>query len=212
MKKIIISIDGTAGSGKQRIAKYIAKKYHFFHLDSGILYRRLASKIIDKNINYKNKLLLKKYLSSLNHLSSRNHKGLRREKISKISSSIAKLILVREFINKQQKQIVKLKLKIFPGCVIDGRDIGSKVFKSAQIKLFIKVGSEIRAKRRHKQLIGMGEKSIYSRILKEINLRDKRDKSRKESPLILPKGAIVIDNSYDFNFTLKQLRKILNQL
>ena len=63
MNKIIISIDGPAGSGKQRIAKYISKKYNLYHLDSGILYRRLASIIIKKNINYKNIQELKNFLS-----------------------------------------------------------------------------------------------------------------------------------------------------
>ena len=63
MNKLIISIDGPAGSGKQRIAKYISKKHGFYHLDSGILYRRLASKIIKKKINYKNKKKLKIFLA-----------------------------------------------------------------------------------------------------------------------------------------------------
>jgi len=212
LNNVIVSIDGPAGSGKQRIAKYIAKKYQFFHLDSGVLYRRLSLNIINKNINYKNQLILKKYISSLKSLSVRNHKNLRKENISKISSQVAKSLIVRNFINKQQRKIINKKLKVFSGCVIDGRDIGSKVFKNAKIKLFINVKSEIRAKRRHKQLIGMGEKSIYSRILKEINLRDKQDITRKQSPLIIPKGAIIIDNSNDFLVTLKNLRKILPKL
>ena len=66
------------------------------------------------------------------------------------------------------------------GFVIDGRDIGSVVFKKADLKLYIDVNSEIRAKRRYKQLIDSGEKSIYPKILKDIKLRDKKDKTKKK--------------------------------
>ena len=86
-------------------------------------------------------------------------------------------------------------MQVFKGCVIDGRDIGNKVFKNAKIKLFIKVKPEIRAKRRHKQLIEQGEKSIYSRILKDINLRDKNDKKDLDYEIIYNQTANLIKNS-----------------
>ena len=212
MNKLIVSIDGPAGSGKQRIAKYISKKHGFYHLDSGILYRRLASKIIKKKINYKNKKKLKIFLSLINFLSARSHLKLRNEKISKLASKIAIIYEVRKFINNNQKAIVKKKLQSHKGCVIDGRDIGSKVFKNANIKLFIRVNSEIRAKRRHKQLIELGEKSIYAQILKEINLRDKTDKNRLQSPLVVPRGAVIIDNSKDFLHTKTMIDQAFNKI
>ena len=212
MNKLIISIDGPAGSGKQRIAKYISKKYNLYHLDSGILYRRLASIIIKKKINYKNNQSLQIFLSSLNLLSARSHLKLRNEKISKLASKIAMIYKVRKFINANQKAIVKKKFISNKGCVIDGRDIGSKVFKNANIKLFIRVNPEIRAKRRHKQLIALGEKSIYAQILKEINLRDKTDKNRLQSPLVVPKGAIMIDNSKNFLHTKTLINQAFNKI
>jgi cytidylate kinase len=101
-------------------------------------------------------------------------------------------------------------LQIFKGCVIDGRDIGNKVFKNAQIKLFIDVSVEIRAKRRHKQLIAQGEKSIYENILKDLKLRDKKDINRTISPLIKSHDAILIDNSNSFKFTCNQINAILS--
>jgi len=211
-KSLIISIDGPAGSGKQRIAKFISKKYKFFHLDSGILYRRLASLIIKNKISEANSDEMSKFIASLKTLSARNHSSLRKEKVSKISSKIAIFSFIRNFVNKQQRAIVKKMLQKHHGCVIDGRDIGSKVFKDAKIKLFINVKLEIRAKRRHKQLIELGEKSIYPEILKEIKLRDKQDKNRKNSPLVIPKGAFIIDNSYNFKFTKKEVNKALNHL
>ena len=212
MNKLIISIDGPAGSGKQRIAKYISKKYNLYHLDSGILYRRLASIVIKKKIDYKNKKSLEIFLSSINFLSARSHFKLRNEKISKLASKIAIIHKVRKFINTNQKEIVKKKFMSHKGCVVDGRDIGSKVFKNANIKLFIRVNPEIRAKRRHKQLIELGEKSIYPQILKEINLRDKADKNRQQSPLVVPKGAIIIDNSKKFLHTKTLIDQAFNKI
>ena len=212
MNDLIISVDGPSGSGKERIAKYIAKKYSLYHLDSGILYRRITFLILKNKISITKISELKLFLSSVSILSSKKHKNLRKEEISKNTSKIAKLPIIRNFINSQQKLIVNKILQKYRGCVIDGRDIGSKVFKNAQIKLFIDVNVEIRAKRRHKQLIEQGEKSIYSRILKDINLRDKNDKNRVVSPLIVPKKAIIIDNSYSFKNTINQIKKALKKL
>ena len=95
------------------------------------------------------------------------------------------------------------------GFVIDGRDIGSVVFKSAYLKLYVDVDVNIRAKRRYKQLIDNGEKSIYREILEDIKLRDKIDKTRKNSPLVIPKGAKIIDNSLSFKNTMEQITEII---
>tara|TARA_Y100000590_G_C15420920_1_gene901372 strand:+ start:302 stop:727 length:426 start_codon:yes stop_codon:yes gene_type:complete len=138
--------------------------------------------------------------------------SLRTELISKKSSEIATIPIVRNFINKQQHIVVSKISKKKRGCVIDGRDIGSKVFKKAQIKLFVIVKLEIRAKRRLKQLIEQGEKSIYSQILKDLKLRDKKDRTRKVSPLVVPTNAIIIDNSRTFKSTIKQIDKALSKI
>ena len=98
------------------------------------------------------------------------------------------------------------------GFVIDGRDIGTVVFKNADLKLYIDVKAEIRAKRRYKQLIDSGEKSIYRKILKEIKLRDNKDKFRKNSPLVIPKDAHIINNDSTFNDTIKQIKPLLDNL
>ena len=94
---------------------------------------------------------------------------------------------------------------------MDGRDIGSVVFKDAKIKLYIDTDKKIRAKRRFKELIDKGERTIYSSVLNNIKLRDEKDKKRKNSPLIIPKGAIIIDNSCKLNQTKKLIQKIINQ-
>ncbi len=210
MKKILITVDGPAASGKELIAKYISRKYGLKHLDSGILYRRLASIIISKKIDIKDEKLFKKTLNKLEKISYRKHKNLRSERISKASSKIAIYKFVRTFINNIQKDFVK-KDKKYKGFVIDGRDIGSVVFKNADLKLYIKVNERIRAERRYKQLIDSGEQSIYPKILKDIKLRDKKDINRKNSPLVVPKGAFIINNDKSFKITKSQIDELVNK-
>ena len=207
MKKII-TIDGPAGSGKERISKYIARKYNLYHLDSGILYRRLAFELVKNRIKVNEKVKIKDLIKKINLLSLKKLKALRQEKIGRYAAEIARYEFVRDFINKQQRVFTKSQ-NIKEGFVIDGRDIGSVVFKRAFLKLYIAVDVNIRAKRRYKQLIDNGEKSIYRKILKDIKLRDKKDKQRKNSPLVVPKGSIIINNSHSFSETTKQINKIM---
>ena len=211
MKKIIISVDGPAASGKEKIAKYISKKWKYKHLDSGIIYRRLAYILLKNKTNLKSKSEIKKIINQNIQISFRKSKVLRSEKISKIASEIAVHGYIRDYVNKYQRNFVKfnLKNKYF---VIDGRDIGSVVFKNADLKLYIEVSEEIRAKRRYKQLIDSGEKSIYRQILKDIKLRDKKDKSRKNSPLVIPNGAFIIKNNSTFNNTINQIDVLVSNL
>ena len=210
MKKII-TVDGPAGSGKGKISKYIARKYNLYHIDSGILYRRLAYELEKNNIKIYEKIKIKKKLKLIKKLSLRKVSALRKEKIGKSASEIAKLEFVRNFINSQQRLATKTLNKKY-GFVIDGRDIGSVVFKKAFLKLYIDADVNIRAKRRYKQLIDNGEKSIYLKILKDIKLRDKKDKTRKNSPLVVPKGAKIIDNSYAFKKTIAQIRNFVESI
>ena len=211
MKKLIITIDGPAASGKEKVAKYISKKWKLNHLDSGILYRRLALIFSIEKIDIKNVNKIKNKLKNIHQISFRNSKNIRTQVISRLASKIAVYDCVRKYVNKLQYNFVNKNKKI-QGFVIDGRDIGSVVFKNADLKLYIDVNPEIRAKRRYKQLIDSGEKSIYPKILKDIKLRDKQDKLRKHSPLVIPKGAHMVDNSGSFTDTVKQIKVLLDKI
>ena len=211
MKSIIITIDGPAASGKEKISKYISRKRRLKHLDSGILYRRLACVFLNEKVDIDKVDQIKKKIRKIKTLSYRKSKILRSQKVSKVASKIAIHDSVRDFINKLQYKFVKNN-KNNQGFVIDGRDIGSVVFKKADLKLYIDVKSTIRAKRRYKQLIDSGEKSIYPKILKDIKLRDKQDKLRKNSPLVIPKGAQIINNNDSFKNTIRQISKLLNNI
>ena len=211
MKKLIITIDGPAASGKEKIAKYISKKWKLNHLDSGIIYRRLALIFLIENVDIKNINKIKNKLKEIDQISFRNSKNIRTQNISKLASKIAIHNCVRSFVNKLQYNFVN-KNKKMRGFVIDGRDIGSVVFKKADLKLYIDVNPEIRAKRRYKQLIDSGEKSIYPKILKDIKLRDKQDKLRKHSPLVIPKGSQIINNNGIFKDTINQINILLDKI
>ena len=211
MKKIIITIDGPAASGKEKIAKYISKRWKLNHLDSGILYRRLAKIFLNHKINFNNINEIKKELNKIDKVSFRSSRNIRTQNISKLASEIAIHNCVRNFVNKLQYNFVKKNNKK-QGFVIDGRDIGSVVFKKASLKLYIEVNPEIRAKRRYKQLIDSGEKSIYRKLLKDIKLRDKKDKIRKYSPLVVPMGAHIINNNGTFRNTIKQITHLIDKI
>ena len=207
MKKII-TVDGPAGSGKEKISKYIARKYKLYHIDSGIFYRKLAHILSKNNVKTNEKLKIKELIKKIDKLSLRKNRSLRKENIGVDASEIAKYEFVRDFINFQQRLATK-SLDYKEGFVIDGRDIGSVVFKKAYLKLYVVVDVEVRAKRRFKQLIDKGEKSIYLKILKDIKLRDKKDKTRKNSPLVVPRGAMIINNSQSFKNTIEKKKKII---
>ena len=208
---MLITIDGPAASGKGKISSYISKKWKLKHLDSGILYRALAFRLLKNDINLESANDIKKSLRFINKISFRKYKKLRNENISKAASKIAVYQSVRNFINKIQQNYVKENIKS-NGFVVDGRDIGSKVFKNADLKLYIEVNEQNRAKRRYKQLIDTGEKSIYPKILKEIKLRDYIDRNRKYSPLVIPNDAVIINNNGTFSNTIQQIKKQIKDL
>ena len=101
-------------------------------------------------------------------------------------------------IPKIRKEMVELQRNIDrnKGIVMDGRDIGSVVFPDADLKLFLTASPEIRAKRRYKEMVDSGEKVKFHEVLENITSRDNLDSNRKDSPLIIQKDAIVIDNSF----------------
>jgi cytidylate kinase len=190
----IITFDGTAASGKGSIAKAVADYYQIKYLDTGKLYRAISFLIIENNssINYKHKLKEYAQLISLDLLAN---KQLDNENIGVFASQIAQDLEVRKVLFDFQLEF----LKINKSCVLDGRDTGSVIAPMAKFKFYIDAQIKVRAERRYLQNQAYYVKNNISLqdLIKKIQKRDEQDKSRKIAPLIVPEGAIIIDNSKD---------------
>ena len=203
-----IAIDGYSSCGKSTIAKSIAKKYNFRYIDSGAMYRAITlffmrnDVIKNKNINFDllNQLIENvkvdfyfdtKTKSSKTLLNNQNvEDDIRNISVSENVSIVARIAKVRKKLIAIQQKIGESK-----NIVMDGRDIGTKVLPNAKIKLFVTADIEVRAQRRFTQLKKTALNVSFSKILKNLNDRDRFDISRKMNPLAKADDAILIDNT-----------------
>jgi len=198
-----IAIDGGSASGKTTGSKLIAKNFGFKILSSGKLYRYLALCILKNNGKYNYNFINKVAKNiSLKKLSS-NH--LYSPKVTKLASIIAKKKYVRFSLKKFQKNFIKKNRKI----IIEGRDIASKIMPNADLKIFFKCSTKEKAKRRLKEFKKTNKNIKLKELEKSLKLRDFNDKNRKESPLLLVKGAVLVDTT---NLNIKQMEVKLSKL
>jgi len=186
MKKII-TIDGPSGVGKTTIGQEIAVKLKYSFFSSGKLYRYVAKYLDDqKNTNYKD-IEIKIDISGNCFINKKKYKDnqIYNKKINQYSSEIAKDSSVRNLI---KFTLLNYYENIDRGLVIEGRDMGSVVFPNADFKLYLDADEETRGKRRENQ-------SGSQETIEEIKQRDHKDMHREESPLVVPKNAIVINNT-----------------
>ena len=198
---IEIAIDGTAASGKGTLAKKLSLKYKFPHLDTGLMYRFVACSLIYHKKNYSSNLELEscKTAKKVDFLRSENIQ-LRSEETAKLASKIASFPNLREILNSKQIEFAETNKKKYGGCILDGRDIGTKILPNANFKFFINASVEIRAKRRLLEknisfLHENDEKCMLQSLILEISKRDVSDSKRKVSPLVPAKDAFIIDTS-----------------
>ncbi len=200
----IITIDGHSGAGKGELAKRLARALGWNYLDSGSIYRALALFLIKNNYHdlKEEQIVAVSKNFNYNSIISKDNKviilidgedisqEIRNEKCAEMASKIASMPKVREMLIDTQKTFARL-----PGLVTDGRDMGSTIFPEARYKLFLSASVDVRANRRHKELLEKNiEKSLDS-IKKAIVKRDALDETRESSPLVCPEDAIKIDNS-----------------
>lgn len=208
MQPITIAIDGYSSCGKSTLARALAKKLNYVFIDSGAMYRGVTLFAIENGciINGtvdKEKLTQKLEQIQLRFASvegdERKHlflngkdveKQIRSMEVAEYVSEIATIREVREKLVLSQREMGKNG-----GVVMDGRDIGSVVFPDAELKLFVTASPEVRAERRFKELTEQGRNVTREEVLVNLMERDRIDTSRKESPLIQVKDAIVLDNT-----------------
>jgi len=185
--KLIIAADGSAASGKTTGAKKISKKYGLKFLSSGLLYRFASHQIL--KYRPKNKIaFLKKKFRKLN-LKKLNNINLHSSKISEHTSIIAKEKKIRLILKSFQKNFSKKFNKV----CIEGRDIGTVILPKADIKFFFKCDLNTAAKRRFKELKKKNKKIKFQTVKKQLQIRNFRDVSRKNSPLLKSPDAVIVD-------------------
>ena len=205
-KKINIAIDGHSSCGKSTIAKSISQKFQMRYIDTGAMYRAITLFCLQNNLiseGVVNNEGLKKCLDSINlgfeynsenkvsetFLNGENIENkIRGLQVSENVSFVAKLPFVRKKLVVLQQEIGKEK-----NVVMDGRDIGTKVFPDAEIKFFVTADVKIRAKRRFEE---MNSNDVsFDQILNNLKMRDENDTSRETNPLRMAEDAVLIDNS-----------------
>ena len=198
---IEIAIDGTAASGKGTLARRLSVKYDFPHLDTGSMYRMVALELInDKKNDYTNlEIESCKIAKKLSFKQLENNK-LRTEEVAALASKIASFPSLRETLNLIQIEFANVNKEKYGGCILDGRDIGTKILPNANFKFFINASVEIRAKRRLLEknisfLHGNDEECMLQSLINDITKRDLSDSRRKTSPLVPAEDAFIIDTS-----------------
>ncbi|MDR4478654.1 MAG: (d)CMP kinase [Nitrospira sp.] len=200
---LIIAIDGPAGVGKSTVARLLALQLGYLYLDTGALYRAVAWKVRDAGLSPDEPsaiiaLLPKTTLHMAcgpeqSHvlLDGRDITGeLRTPGVTALASMVSAIPAVREWLLPVQRQIGA------EGCIVaEGRDIGTRVFPEADVKFFLEADAEVRATRRHRELVAAGHSVQFDQTKRDLTGRDDRDRSRTVAPLIPAPDAERIDTS-----------------
>lgn len=211
MKRKVITVDGLAGTGKTTIAKLLAEKLGFKHLNSGLLYRALGHLAIKYNVSLSDEAELSTLLTThtIFFSDSRDLDGLiiDGENISRVElmkGEISHASSVASQYGKVRNKLIDLQRECFSNnnIVAEGRDMGTVIFPDAGLKFYLTVATDTKVKRRFEQLKDMGALSgdlweAENQIKIDILDRDTRDTTRAVSPTLAAKDAIVIDNSSD---------------
>jgi cytidylate kinase len=178
-----VAIDGPAAAGKGTISRAIAQRFGFMHLDTGLLYRAVARRVLDGTP-------ADIAAATLRHKDIARD-DLRTPEVSNAASEVAALPDVRAALVVFQKEFAKQD----GGAVLDGRDIGTVVCPDADVKLFVTASAEVRAHRRWLELTEAGHEVVEADVLADVKDRDERDSTRKDSPLKAADDAVRLDTT-----------------
>lgn len=188
----IIAIDGTFASGKGTLAKRLATHYGLDYLDTGKLYRATAKTVLEAKgdpENVRDAVTAAQALKGEDLNSILEDASLKSGPVGAAASKVAVFTNVRAALFDLQRDFAA------KGAVLDGRDIGTVICPDADVKIYVDADPEIRAKRRHAELVGYGETISYESVLAQLKERDNRDMNRKDAPLKPADDAHLLDTS-----------------
>ena len=216
-KGLIIAIDGPAASGKSTTAQLLAEKLGYVYIDTGAMYRACALKAKKMGIDINDEESIRELLDDIDiRIENHNSKNriyldgedvsedIRADDISALASAISAIPAVRyKMVELQRKMGEK------GGVILDGRDIGTFVFPTAEVKFFLTASPEVRAKRRWLELKQKGVNKDFSEVLADLVKRDNKDSQRALAPLKKADDAIEVDTS---NMTIEEQTDYLYQI
>ena len=202
MKKLLITIDGPAGAGKTSVSRVLAERLGYRYIDTGALYRGVAYEVKRQGIDPGNdvdlaalcrrlQLVFKQKANELRLYSGSSDISdrIRTPEISMLASAVSPKSLVREYLLDVQKDIGRQKAAVF-----EGRDMGTVVFPSADVKFFLDASSQTRAQRRYQEIKSNSNQSL-KQVEKDMQRRDRNDSTRSLAPLKPADDAIIIDST-----------------
>ncbi len=217
-RKLIIAIDGPAGAGKSTIASRLARKFGYVNLESGAMYRALALRAIEWDASFDDEAALLKLAQDSRIILDRSIGGsrvllngkdvserIRERDVTEAASRISVHPKVREWMVERQRE-----MGIGGGVVMEGRDIGTKVFPDADLKIYLDADPVIREPRRLDQQKVKGPPA--QAMAAELRERDRRDRTRAASPLVAAEDAVVLDSTnMSEDDVLKRIEQLVEQ-
>lgn len=218
---INIAIDGPGGAGKSTVARAVAKQLGFIYVDTGAIYRAIGLKFVRTGKSFTNENIISVLPGtelSLTHIDGEQHiiidgedvsSLIRTQEISSAASKVSAVPEVRAFLLDLQRDIARKN-----NVIMDGRDVGTVILPNAEVKIFLTANVEVRARRRHKELMAKGLETpdTFERVLKEVAERDKADSERATAPLKPAEDAVLVDTSdMDFEQSVQTVINIIRR-
>ncbi len=191
----VIAVDGPAASGKGTVSKRIAEALGFGFMDTGLLYRAVGYEVLNLGGNPEDPETAMRGVAMFKMHMRLDNPELKNDQAGNAASKVAAIPKVRSAMLQVQRDFAKDPGEEYQGAVLDGRDIGTVVCPSAQLKLYITADIEIRAERRMKELQSKGLNVTKASVLEDMRVRDARDSGREAAPMRPADDAIVLDTT-----------------
>jgi len=188
--KFTVAIDGPAASGKGTIARAVARKFGFAHLDTGLLYRAVGKRALAQGRGVLDAGVAELVARELTAADLQDA-DLRAAMVARAASKVAAVPGVRRALLDFQRRFAARE----GGAVLDGRDIGTAICPKAQVKLYVVADDQTRARRRLEEQLARGEKATFDQVLADLRQRDARDAGRADAPMRKAEDAHLLDTT-----------------